>query len=92
MVHVHKTDMSTVYTTYFADSAPSRPLSMKTVMKEFRRRLLDKDSTVVYYTLLVLDSVMKNCSTEVHSEILSKEFVNVIKEVILSPKVVSGWL
>lgn len=60
---------------------------MKTVIKEFRKHLLDSDATVVYYTLLVLDSVMKNCSTDVHSEVLSKEFMNVIKEVILSTKV-----
>ncbi len=61
--------------------------SMKTVMKELRKRLLDSDTTVVYYTLLVLDSVMKNCSTDVHSEVLSKEFMNLIKEVIVSAKV-----
>ncbi len=56
-------------------------------MKEFRKRLLDNDSTVLYYTLLVLDSVMKNCSTDVHSEVLSKEFMNIIKEIIISSKV-----
>ncbi len=60
---------------------------MKTVMKEFRKRLLDNDPTVLYYTLLVLDSVMKNCSTDVHSEVLSKEFMNIVKEIIVSSKV-----
>ncbi len=62
-------------------------LSMKTVMKEFRKRLLDNDPTVLYYTLLVLDSVMKNCSTDVHTEVLSKEFMNIVKEIIVSSKV-----
>lgn len=56
-------------------------------MKEFRRCLLDKNSQIVYYTLLVLDSVMKNCSADVHSDILSKEFMQVMKGIVSSSKV-----
>ena len=65
------------------------PFRLKNVMKEFRRRLLDTDSKVVYYTLLVLDSVMKNCSTDVHTEVLSREFMNVMKGIVTSSKVSS---
>ena len=53
-------------------------------MKELRRKLLDSEAMVVYHTLCVLDSVMKNCSSEVHSEVLSAEFMNVMKGVITS--------
>ncbi len=55
-------------------------MNIKTVTKEVRKRLLDSDGTVVYYTLLVLDSVMNNCSTDVHSEVLSKEFMNLPRD------------
>ena len=56
-------------------------------MKEIRRKLLDSDTTVVYYTLLVLDSLMKNCASEFHSEVLSSEFMGVMKNIITSSKV-----
>ena len=56
-------------------------------MKEIRRKLLDPDPTVVYFTLLVLDSLMKNCASEVHSEVLSSEFMGVMKSIITSSKV-----
>ena len=56
-------------------------------MKEIRRKLLDSDPTVVYYTLLVLDSLMKNCASEFHSEVLSSEFMGVMKSIITSSKV-----
>ena len=56
-------------------------------MKDIRRKLLDSDATVVYYTLLVLDSLMKNCASEFHSEVLSSEFMGVMKNIITSSKV-----
>ncbi len=56
-------------------------------MKEIRRKLLDSNPTVAYHTLCVLDSVMKNCASDVHSEVLSHEFLAVVKEVITSPQV-----
>jgi len=39
------------------------------------------------FILLVLDSLMKNCSSDLHSEVLSSEFMNVLKGVITSSKV-----
>lgn len=62
----------------------------KNAMKDFRKRLLDNSGNVVYHTLLVLDSLMKNCASDVHSEVLSVEFLGVVKAVITSSKVSSG--
>ena len=56
-------------------------------MKELRKKLLDPNSTVVYYTLQVLDSVMKNCASNVHKEILSHEFMGIMKNVVTSSSV-----
>ena len=42
----------------------------------------------MYHTLLVLDSLMKNCASDIHSEVLSVEFLGVVKGVITSSKVV----
>jgi len=65
----------------------SGSVRVKNVVKEIRRKLLDSDPTVVFYSLLVLDSLMKNCSSDLHSEVLSSEFMNVLKGVITSSKV-----
>ena len=59
-------------------------------MKELRKKLLDPNSTVVYYTLQVLDSIMKNCASDVHKEILSHEFMGIIKSVVTSSRVREG--
>lgn len=61
-------------------------VSTKNAVREIRKKLLDPNSTVVYYTLQVLDSVMKNCATDVHKEILSQEFMGVMKTVITSSR------
>lgn len=61
---------------------------VKTAVKEIRKKLLDSNPTVVYFTLCVLDSVMKNCASDVHSEVLSHEFLAVMKEIVTSPQVV----
>ena len=61
----------------------------KNAIKEFRKRLLDSSGNAVYLTVLALDSLMKNCASDVHSEVLSVEFLGVIKAVITSSKV--GW-
>ena len=57
---------------------------MKSAVKEMRRKLLDSEPMVIYHTLCVLDSVMKNCASDVHSEVLSTEFMNVMKGVVTS--------
>ena len=62
-------------------------IRVKNAVKEIRRKLLDSDPTVVYYALLVLDSLMKNCASELHSEVLSSEFMGVMKSIITSSKV-----
>lgn len=62
-------------------------LRAKNAIKEFRRRLLDNGGNIVYHTLLVLDSLMKNCASDVHAEVLCVEFLGVVKAVITSSKV-----
>ena len=62
-------------------------IRVKNAVKEIRRKLLDSDPTVVYYALLVLDSLMKNCASELHSEVLSSEFMGVMRSIITSSKV-----
>ena len=56
-------------------------------MREFRKRLLDSSGNSVYLTLLVLDSLMKNCASDVHAEVLCVEFMTVLKTVITTSKV-----
>ena len=59
----------------------------KSAIKEFRKRLLDNSGNVVYLSLMVLDSLMKNCASDVHTEVLSVEFMGVMKAVVTSNKV-----
>lgn len=59
----------------------------KSAIKEFRRRLIDNGGNVSYLTLLVLDSLMKNCASDVHSEVLSVEFMGVMKAIVTGNKV-----
>ena len=63
--------------------------SPKNAVKEFRKRLLDNNGTTVYHTLLVLDSVVKNCSSDVHTEVLTHEFMQIMKSVVTSSSSVS---
>ena len=42
---------------------------------------------MVFHTLQALDSLMKNCASDVHSEVLSVEFMGVMKTVVTSNKV-----
>ena len=62
-------------------------LRPKNAIKEFRKRLLDNSGNVVYLSLLVLDSLMKNCTSDVHAEVLSVEFMGVMKTVVTTNKV-----
>lgn len=59
----------------------------KNAIKEFRKRLLDSSGNSVYLTFLVLDSLMKNCTSDVHTEVLCVEFMTVLKTVITTSKV-----
>ena len=59
----------------------------KTAMKELRKKLQDTDGNCVYYTLLVMDSIMKNCGPDVHKEVLSQDFLSVIKGIIKTSQV-----
>ena len=59
----------------------------KTAMKELRKKLQDTDGNCVYYTLLVMDSIMKNCGPDVHKEVLSQDFLSVIKGIIKASQV-----
>lgn len=68
-------------------SHPAHSARAKNAIKEFRKRLLDGSGNTVYLTLLVLDSLMKNCASDVHSEVLSVEFMGIVKTVITSSKV-----
>ena len=57
-------------------------------MKEIRKRLLEpNDSSVVFLTLVVLESIMKNCSSDLHKEVLSPDFLKIMKDIVISPKV-----
>ena len=66
--------------------------SPKNAAKEFRKRLLDNNGNTVYHTLLVLDSVVKNCSSDIHSEILTHEFMQIMKSVVTASSSVSGMM
>ena len=63
----------------------------KNAIKEFRKRLLDSSGNAIFLTLLALDSLMKNCASDVHSEVLSVEFMGVIKTIITASKVWDGF-
>ena len=49
---------------------------------DLRRKLLDGDQYAMCHCLELLDFIMKNCSSEVHEEILSAEFLAVVKTVV----------
>ena len=49
---------------------------------DLRHKLLGDDNYAMCHTLDLLDFIMKNCSSEVHDEVLSAEFLDVVKTVV----------
>eukprot|EP00731_Ephydatia_muelleri_P028586 Em0020g230a len=64
------------------EEVKTKSTAPKAAMKELRKKLQDTNGNCVYYTLLVMDSIMKNCGPDVHKEVLSQDFLSVIKGII----------
>lgn len=58
------------------------PRRMRSALVDLRRKLLDGDQYAMCHCLELLDFIMKNCSSEVHEEVLSAEFLAVVKTVV----------
>ena len=56
---------------------------VKSALGDIRKKLLDSDQYCVCHAVEVVDFVTKNCSAEVHKEVLSSDFLNVMKSVIM---------
>lgn len=63
------------------------PCRMRGALVDLRRKLLDGDQYAMCHCLELLDFIMKNCSSDIHEEILSAEFLAVVKTVVTV-----GWV
>ena len=50
-----------------------------------KRKLMDKHVLVSYYSLFVLESLMKNCGPDMHKEILVKEVLGRMQDMVKEP-------
>jgi len=58
-----------------------------------KRRLQDTSGNALYYTVVVTESLMKNCTSDLHTEVLNLDFLTVMKNIITSSKVsYHSWL
>ena len=59
----------------------------KNAIKDIKRRLQETSGIALYHTVIVVESLMKNCTSDLHNEVLTVDFLSVMKEVITSSKV-----
>lgn len=64
--------------TLLCDNANTRAESVADVVRAVRRRIANSDPTVQYLTVIVLESLVKNCNTKLHTEVAAQK--GIVKE------------
>ena len=61
----------------------SIPFRLRSALSDLRKKLTEGNQFSVCLTLEVIDFVMKNCSIEVRDEILGREFLSTMKNIVI---------
>ena len=67
------------------DTVRQGDLIPKKAIISVKRKLMDKHVLVSYYTLFVLEALMKNCGPDMHKEILVKEVLGRMQDMVKDP-------
>ncbi|KAI6645827.1 Hepatocyte growth factor-regulated tyrosine kinase substrate [Oopsacas minuta] len=67
------------------DTVRQGDITPKRGMVAVKRKLMDKHVLVSYYTLYVLEALMKNCGPDMHKEILVKEILGRMQDMVKDP-------
>ena len=59
------------------------PSRLRSALSDLRKKLTEGNQFSVCLTLEVIDFVMKNCSIEVRDEILGREFLSAMKNIVI---------
>ena len=67
------------------DTVRQGDLTPKKAVISVKKKLMDKHTLVSYYTLFVLEALMKNCGPDMHNEILVKEVLGRMQDMVKNP-------
>lgn len=71
-------------TLQICDAIRQKDVTPKYALGNIRKKLYDKNPRVTLYALQVLESCVKNCGTGIHEEIATPQFMDDMKELVLS--------
>ena len=71
------------------DTVRQGDLPPKKAVISVKKRLMDKHVLVSYYSLFVLEALMKNCGPDMHKEILVKEVLGRMQDMVKDPSTFS---